>query len=101
MATKRAATYVTTLVYMDEPQLILLKAYKTSVVALAIPSKENEALFIATTASQKDWNDYVDGNVDLRFLFTYPTVRTIYKFDLLTMKDNRFLMLPWEGQIPE
>ena len=87
---------------MDEPQLILLKANKTSVVALAIPSGNlKQALFIATTATQKNWQAYLDGEVDLRYLFAYADVRSTYHFDLMRMKDSRVVMDPWRGNIDE
>jgi hypothetical protein len=101
MAIKRAATYARTLVYMDEPQLILLKSYKTNVVALAINSPPEKALFVATTVSSRDWESYKDGHVDLRYLFLYPSMRSVYSFDLMDMKDNKVMMTPWEGKIGE
>jgi hypothetical protein len=102
MALKRNAKYVCTLVYMNEPLLIQLKSYKTPVLALAIPSADKQqAKFIATTVSAKDLSSYLEGHVDLRYLFTYPFNRSIYMFDLMTMKDNKVVMLPFEGPIPE
>ncbi len=102
MAIKRVATYVRTLVYMDEPHLILLKTYKTNVIALAITSPPEEARFVATTVSARDWESYKDGHVDLRYLFLYPLQRSVYSFDLMKMtEDNKVLMTPWEGKIGE
>ncbi|TXN65357.1 hypothetical protein [Methylobacterium sp. WL6] len=99
MANKRSAEYVSTLVYLDGPQLIKLKAHKTTIVAMAIPCAENESLFIATSVTQKNWVSYLDGHVDLRFLFTFADIRTNYTFDLLKLKKNKITMLPWEGNI--
>lgn len=101
MAQRRSASYVRTLVYMDEPHLILLKSYKTNVIALAVSSPAEEARFIATTVSTRDMEAYRDGHVDLRYLFTYPTMRSIYSFNLMDMIDNKVLMSPFEQQIPE
>ncbi|MCG5247318.1 hypothetical protein [Methylorubrum extorquens] len=101
MANRRTAEYVSTLVYLDGPQVIKLKAHKTNVVAVAIPSPENTLLFIATTATQKNWKSYLDGHVDLRYLFTFADVRTTFKFDLLKLKNNKITMIPWEGGVPE
>jgi hypothetical protein len=43
----------------------------------------------------------MEGHVDLRYLFVYPTTKTIYTFDLMKMVDNKIMMDPWEGPIPE
>ncbi len=102
MANKRSATYVRTLVYMDEPQVILLKSFKTNVVAVAIPSvSAEEARFVATTVTSRDMESYNDGHVDLRYLFVYPRQRQLFTFDLMKMADNKVLLLPLETEIPE
>lgn len=98
---QRSATYVRTLVYMDEPHLLLLKSYKTNVIALAVACPPEQAKFIATTVSTKDMEAYTDGHVDLRYLFTYPNQRITYTFDLMKMTNNKVMMSPFEGQIPE
>lgn len=99
---RRSATFQAVLVYMDEPQLITLVARKTKVVAVAIPSdNEDSSLFIAVTVSGKDWERYLDGKVDLRYLFTIPTVKTIFHFDLLDMEDSKVMMSPWKGEVDE
>jgi hypothetical protein len=101
MVSRRSAVYVRTLVYMDEPMLLLLKSYKTHVIALAVPSPPEEARFIATTVSARDFDAYNDGHVDLRYLFTYPTTRSEYMFDLMKMTDNKVMMTPFDETIPE
>jgi hypothetical protein len=86
----RFATYVRTLVFMDEPQLVELKMGNTQVVALAINEDDNDRLpFIATTVTKRDWQDYLESNLDLRYLFTYPVQRASYRFDLLDMKNDK------------
>lgn len=101
MANRRTAEYISTLVYLDGPQLIRMKAHKTTVVALAIPSDPDTLKFIATTVTQKNWTSYLDGSVDLRYLFAFADVRTTYTFDLMKLKGNKITMIPWEGQVPE
>ncbi len=99
---RRSAIFDATLVYLDEPQIITLISQKTRIVAVAIPYGNPEAsMFLATTATDKDWNKYLSGTVDLRYLFTFPTVRVQYFFDLHTMKDKKVMMTPWEGEIDE
>lgn len=99
---RRTATFDAVLVYMDEPQVITLVAGKTRIVAVAIPyANETMSMFLATSASDRDWNRYLDGTVDLRYLFTVPAVRTSYFFDLQEMKDKKVKMTPWTGEIAE
>lgn len=102
-ARRRRATFVTTLVYADEPQLILLKAGDRKVVAMAIDREDKELPFIATTVSDSDWNKYIRGYVDLRFLFLYAKFGRAFEFDLADMSDDsEVLMEPFGSeQIPE
>lgn len=101
MSTKRAATFSRVLVYMDEPQLILLKSYKANIIAVAIPSPHDSANFLATSVSRRDFEDYMYGTVDLRYLFTYAQVRSLYTFDLMTMSNGKIIMTPLDGEPPE
>jgi len=99
---RRNAEFVATLVYTDEPQVLALKAGKSLIAAVAIPDPNPEASkFLATTVAQKDWDSYIDESVDLRYLFTYPTLRLKYTFDLRKLKKNRVLMDPFDGEVPE
>jgi hypothetical protein len=99
---RRAATFDAVLVYLDEPQLITLVSQKTRIVAVAIPyDNQDKSMFLATTVAPGDWQKYLDGSVDLRYLFTYPKVRVLYHFDLHTLNDNRLMMTPWDGDLPE
>ncbi|MDW9408159.1 hypothetical protein GOA77_25200 [Sinorhizobium meliloti] len=99
---KRKARFAQTLIYADEPQLILLKDKGVHLVALAVPSEdEANAMFVATTVTRRDWQAYLDGNYDLRYLFTYPKQRIVYTFDLAKMSDSVVTMDPLIGAIPE
>ena len=100
---KRRAQYVATLVYADEPQVIHLMSVTVPIVAVAIPSEDpDQSLFLAATASKSDWTDYLNGASDLRYLFTYPTTRLIYTFDLNDMRDGRVALDRLGGDaIPE
>lgn len=98
---RRSANYVRTLVYVDEPHLILLKSYKSNIIALAIPSPENRSDFIAVTVAKKDYEAYTEGSVDLRYLYTYPINRSVFTFNLMDLKDGKVMMAPWEEQIPD
>lgn len=102
MPRRRRAHYTATLIYADEPQLILLHDKDIPIVAVAVPdADQTKAMFVATTALHKDWQAYLDGNCDLRYLFTYPKTRHVYKFDLTTAVNGKVIMDPFFGAIPE
>ncbi|GEM_PF-2818204 len=99
---RRKAQYQATLVYMDEPQLITLISAKTRIIALAVPSNKDDALFFyATSVSPKNWDKYMSGSVDLRYLFTYPDQRTAYTFDLSEMEEGTVFMTQYLDDAPE
>lgn len=90
------------LVYTDEPQLLALKAGKSLVAAVAVPDDNPDvSKFLATTVSQRDWDAYLEENVDLRYLFTYSTQRNRYTFDLKKLNKRRIMMETFEQDIPE
>lgn len=99
---KRSADFVATLVYADEPQVVHLRSKTVPVVAVAIPSKDDsQALFLATTASQKDWDSYLEGSADLRYLFIYPKTRLLYTFDFHKVKNKSITMDPFDAVPPD
>lgn len=94
---RRSAKFEATLVYVDEPQLICLMAGNSRILAVAIPEEDlSKSMFLATTVSKRDWEKYIEGVVDLRYLFTYPT-RVQYTFDLYGMVDGKVMMNPVVG----
>ncbi|OYD03925.1 hypothetical protein AMK08_CH101954 [Rhizobium sp. N4311] len=102
MPRKRKVTFAATLIFADEPQLVLLKDRDLPIVAVAIPDDDpRKSMFLATTLPRKEWQSYLDGNCDLRYLFTYPKARLVYTFDLNTMQDNIVRMDPYLEAIPE
>lgn len=99
---RRRATFAATLIFADEPQLILLKDKDVPIIAVAVPDDDpGKMMFAATTMLRRDWQAYLDGNCDLRYLFTYPKTRHVYTFDYCTLKDNSVLMDPFFGPLPE
>ncbi|EJK83520.1 hypothetical protein [Rhizobium sp. AP16] len=99
---KRKAEFSTTLIYADEPQLILLRDRKVPIVAIAVPDDNpTKMMFLAVSVPQRDWQAYMDGNCDLRYLYTYRSDRLFYLFDLLSMVDNQISMQPFTEPLPE
>lgn len=100
---RKRANYVDTLIYLDEPQVLALSiSAGLMVVAVAVPDNDPEkSMFLATTVRTRHWEAYLDGTVDLRYLFLYPRGRLLYYFDLMTMKNNKVLMEPFVGLVPD
>lgn len=99
---RRTAVLEKTLVYLDEPQLLLLKAREVVILAVAVDHEEYEFPFLATTVSHADWRKYLDNAVDLRYLFEYGRPRHLYFFDLYSLRnDNSVVMEPWQEEVPD
>lgn len=99
----RKAKYLRTLVYVDEPQLILLQAGKQKVLATAVALDGYELPFLAVSVSEGDWQRYLRGYVDLRYLFVYSRKRRIFTFDLQKVSGDDVRLTPWdeEQDVPE
>lgn len=97
----RKATFVSTLVFYDEPQLVLLRQNKMLFLAIAVPSEDHAMRFLATTVNAGDWERYKADRVDLRYLFTFPLKRSFYYFDLSTMKNKMVKMSRFDGDVPD
>lgn len=99
----KKARYIQTLVYADGPQVILLMAGKNDniIVAVAVNKDGFNHPFFGVSVHPEDWKRYLRGNVDLRFLFTYPNVKTFYEFDFYTLRDDEIRMHIWGDEPPE
>lgn len=99
---RRRAKYLTTLIFVNEPQLILLESQKNYVMAIAIPTANSDAMhFLAVTVTPLNFQRYMDGHCDLRYLFSFASKRVLYHFNLFDMNDNGVLMSEYNKDIPE
>lgn len=98
---RRKAQYIATLVYVDEPQLILLQSSKSKVIAVAIDRDEMAHPFLASVISEEDWQRYARGIVDLRYLFLYAAVGYLYVFDLGKMSGAEVSMQRYSQAVSE
>ena len=90
----RYAVFEAVLVFFDEPHLITLTAGKTRFVAIAIPdSSKDRNMFFSVSVSTKDWEKYLNGTVDLLYLFKYVG-KNYYYFDLNEIKNRKVKMTP-------
>lgn len=101
---RRRAVFEADLVIIDEPQLFVLTAGKSKVIALAVPEVyiEGEDFdHIAASVTAKNWDRYISGYVDLRYLFTYPFQRTLYVFHSRAMHEGTVMLRPVEAEFSE
>lgn len=72
------------LIYVDGPQLVLLKGpVNTKIVAVAANNYEDfEYPFFAAEVSQEQFIEYLKERFDLRYLFLKPDTKRHYFFDL-------------------
>ncbi len=99
---RRSARYLATLIYIDGPQLILFEAGTMRILGIAIPdTDQSESKFLSVTVTNSNWQKYIRGNCDLRYLFTYPKDRNLFYCDLQKLKNDRLWMEPYDGEVPE
>lgn len=99
---RRSAKFLANLIIFDEPQLFVMKAGKSTVVCLAIGDSALEGFdYVSATVTERNWYRYLDGYVDLRYLFTYPFQRRLFKFASNDWQDDQVLMTPHDGGLPE
>ncbi|MFD6316946.1 hypothetical protein [Methylorubrum thiocyanatum] len=82
------ATYEATLVYYDEPQLILLSTSNNKkIIAVAVVDEAAEYPFFGAEISKEQWEKYLRQINDLRYLFEYPKSNKWYVFDFANLSD--------------
>lgn len=99
---RRKAIFKADLVVFDEPQLFCLTAGKSMIIVVAVPEQPNEKFdHIAASVTSKNWERYLGGFVDVRYLFTYPFNRSLYVFHSDDMKENTIMLRPHEQEFPD
>jgi len=99
---RRKAVFKADLVVIDEPQLFCLTAGKSMIIALAVPEVEDSEFdHIAASVTQKNWERYLGGYVDVRYLFTYPFHRSLYVFHSKDFAEDGVMLRPWENEFSE
>lgn len=99
---RRKAVFKADLVVFDEPQLFCLTAGKSIVIVVAVPEQGDERFdHIAASVTAKNWDRYLGGFVDVRYLFTYPFHRSLYVFHSDDMKDDEVMLRPREHEFPD
>jgi hypothetical protein len=83
------------LVYIDEPQLLLLTTEGESrFIAVATPEPNRESPFLAAEISEEQWQRYNKEFVDLRYLFQFPTYKRWYVFEAYDFSGSGIKLVP-------
>lgn len=91
----RTATLIQTLVYYDEPQLVLLESDRGyNVLAVAVPHDQLSHAYFACEVRDKTFNRYMQGKADLHFVFTDAMWHKYFLLDLLDEGSDIFAMTP-------
>ncbi len=100
---RRKAQFEAPLVIYDGVQLACLKSKKSLFLALAIPEDIlGEFDFLVATANDKSLTRYFDGEVDLRFIFTFAPNRMLYKMKSKDLAQKNIWLTPFERKtVPE
>lgn len=82
--------FLTTLVFLDEPQVILLKHTKKSYfICVAVDNADDDGEFVCAQVSEIQLDRYLRGKSDLLYLFKYPQFNRWGRFSIFNMKENK------------
>lgn len=104
MPRKRTAKLDAVLTFFDRALLVVLNSQQTKVLGIAVPeNKIFKEEYLGVTVSQRNWDRYIDGKTDVRFVFNYATPRTLYSFDLPKdgEENEKISMIPLEKEPTE
>jgi hypothetical protein len=91
----RTARFVQTLVFYDEPQLVLLKSDNdTDVIAVAVNKDGMDYPFFACEVRPKTFGRYLAGKADLHYLFEDAIRDKYYFLDLRDADDEIIPLIP-------
>lgn len=99
---RRNVKFEANLIHLDEPLLVLFKDKKSHLIAVAIDESDlpgND--FVCVSVTQRNWDKYIDGHVDLRFLFAYPSTRIRYSFAYTDWVGETATLTPHDGNFAE
>lgn len=77
-----------TLVYMDGPQVMLLRRAKGRIIAVAVEKEGMDYPFFAAKVTKRVWDLYQKGKADLYYVFEKSGIENYYFFDLSKEKNG-------------
>jgi hypothetical protein len=96
---EKSAKYISTLVYLDEPQVVLLDhGFDAKIVGAAIDKEGFDFPFFGAEISFSQWERYNRQFVDLRYLFLMPRWKRGFIFDLGAQDNEDMIPLQQAGE---
>ena len=97
---KKSATMLSTLVFFDSPQVMLLSIKENRyAISIAIESQASDLRFLAAEIDELQLIRYFRGKHDLRYLFEFPRWKKWYQFDLTESSSNSISLYPVDSAI--
>lgn len=91
---EKRAKYRSTLVYLDEPQVVLLDhGEDAKIIGVAIHRDGYQFPFLGAEISFSQWERYLRQFVDLRYLFLVPKWKHWFIFDLANQSESDMIPL--------
>jgi hypothetical protein len=91
---ENSAKFVSLLIYLDEPQVVMLDhGDDAKIIGVAIEKEGYEFPFLGAEISFSQWERYNRQFVDLRYLFLVPKWKRWYLFDLADQDENDMIPL--------
>jgi hypothetical protein len=88
------AKYISTLVYLDGPQVVMLDhGADAKIIGVAIDKKDYDNPFLGAEISFTQWERYNREFVDLHYLFLLPKWKRWYIFDLADKDEHHYVPL--------
>jgi hypothetical protein len=85
----KKAKFLSTLVFYDEPQLVVLsRSEGFKIIATAIDDDSRVYPFFAAEIDNDQWERYLRGFSDLNYLFRFPKGKKWFTFDLANAQDG-------------
>lgn len=89
------AVIIETLLYYEEPQLLLLETDRRNrMLAVAVHRKGSDLAFFGCEVKDKAYAKYMDGRADLHYAFSNCLRDKYYFFDLATASDRTVELVP-------
>lgn len=86
---ENSARFVSTLVNLDEPQVVMLDhGDDAKIIGVAIDKEDYDSPFLGAEISFSQWERYNRQFVDLHYLFTWPRWKRWYIFDLADLDEH-------------
>lgn len=89
--------FISNLIVFGEPQLVLFRKKKTNYLAVAVDPQDSPNVdFVCISVKVNDWEKYLNGHVDLHYLFTYPFNRKRFTLRYTDWNNDKAKLKPYD-----